>query len=53
MVAMYTNITVYANYLTFRTQINEAILNILESEGIRLSNPTRDIYVLESNNKKE
>lgn len=47
MIAIYTPITVYAQYLTFRTNVNEAILNIIESEGIRLANPTQDIYVLE------
>lgn len=46
MVAMYTPITMYSDYLAFRTNINEAILNILQSEGIRLANPTQDIYVL-------
>ncbi len=45
LVALNTTITDYTNYLTFRTKVNKAILKILESEEIRLSNPTQDIYM--------
>ena len=52
-VSMYTNITPYADYLNFRTNVNEAILNIVDSEGIRLSNPSQDVYVYTQENKEE
>ena len=52
-VSMYTNITPYADYLNFRTNVNEAILNIVDSEGIRLSNPSQDVYVYKQENKEE
>jgi MscS family membrane protein len=46
LVIVYTSITVYNDYLNFRTNVNEAILNIIESEKIRLSNPTQDICII-------
>ena len=45
MVGMYTPIIAYDDFLKFRTNVNEMVLNIIETEGIRLSNPTQDIYV--------
>ena len=45
MIAMYTPIIPYVDYLKFRTSINETILNVIESEGVRLANPSQDIYV--------
>ena len=44
-VSMYTPIVNFNEYLNFRTKVNETILNIMESEGIRLSNPSKDIYI--------
>lgn len=46
IIIIYTKITKYADYLTFRTGVNETILNILDSEGIRLANPSQDIYIV-------
>ena len=44
-IAMYTPIINYSNYLSFRTNVNETVLNVIESEGVRLANPSQDIYV--------
>ena len=55
VIVMYTSIIPYNEYMKFRTKINKDILNIIESEGIRLANPTQDIYVKnieEKNDKK-
>ena len=45
MIAMYTDIISYNDFLKFRTNVNETILNVIESEGVRLANPSQDLYV--------
>lgn len=51
LVALYTNIIPYNDYLTFRTKINQDILNIIEAENIKLSYPAQDIYVHQGKEK--
>ena len=52
-IAMYTPIVNYDNYLSFRTNVNETVLNVIESEGVRLANPSQDIYVTTLQEEKE
>lgn len=45
MIYMYTNNVQYADYLSFRTRINEKILKVLESENINIAYPGQNVYV--------
>ena len=42
---MYTDIVVYAEYLSFRESVNEQILKVLESENVKIAYPGQNVYV--------
>lgn len=42
---MYTTAIDYGEYLQFRQEVNEQILKVLESEGVKLAYPGQNIYI--------
>ena len=42
---MYTEITAFAPYMEWKNDINEQIVRVLESEGVKIAYPGQNIYI--------
>lgn len=49
---LYTTLVDYGDYLQFRQDINNQILRVLESEGVKLAYPGQNIYVINEEDEK-
>lgn len=48
IVYMYTKVVEYSKYLSFKQEVNQLILQVIESEGITLAYPGQNIYLMEA-----
>lgn len=53
MIYLYTSTVDYAEFLSFRQEINEQILKVLESEDIKLAYPGQNIYLMNTDEPKK
>lgn len=53
IIYLYTTVTEYNKFLAFKQEVNCQILKVLESENIKLSYPSQNIYIVDSNENKQ